>query len=280
MADYGDAKRGIGSLYPEFAIDGEPFSRVEPLITPEQLKSRFLFGIPLVSAQVNPNTGLRDEMTDEMINDIIIGAVNAAEIKLRISIFPVQRRERQEFDYHYFQSYMHFRTEHSPIMSVDSLSIETANNTTIYTTPEEWIETGGFIKGQVNIVPLAVALPAASYFPNPLTSNQVYLGGMHGRGWVPYFWTMVYTTGFEHGRMPRILNDMIGAIAATEILGQLGATRSENSSSLGIDGLSQSVSTVGPQVYLSRIEALQGKIEETVKKLKNIFGRSNFALDV
>ncbi len=43
MADYTSGKPNIGSVYPEHAIDAQEFSRVEPLVTPDQLRRRFLF---------------------------------------------------------------------------------------------------------------------------------------------------------------------------------------------------------------------------------------------
>lgn len=50
-----------------------------------------------------------------------------------------------------------------------------------------------------------------------------------------------------------------------------------NSHSLGIDGLSQSVSTPGPQIFKIRLEELEKKKTALTKKIKAIFGYKIFS---
>src|SRR6185436_18720658 len=90
--------------------------------------------------------------------------------------------------------------------------------------------------------------------------------------WVPAFWGMEYTTGFKDGLIPVFINDLIGTIAALRILSMLAATyAAANSSSLSIDGMSQSISTPGPQLFKLRIDELTAQRDLLVKKVKKIF---------
>jgi len=96
--DMYNSKSSLGSPYPGNAINATPFSRMEPLITPEQLRNRFLFGLPLYSNQKDPMTGRRAQITDEMLrDDFIVRAVNMAESMCHVDIFPVQRFEKMPF---------------------------------------------------------------------------------------------------------------------------------------------------------------------------------------
>jgi len=65
----------------------------------------------------------------------------------------------------------------------------------------------------------------------------------------------------------------IGTIAAMRVLGQIAAAYALfTSTSLGIDGMSQSVSTPGPQRFAVRMEELKADRALYVKKIKKIVG--------
>ena len=98
MADFTNEKSFIGSIYPVGANDGQEWSRVEPLITPVQLKNRCLFGIPLFSYLPDPVTGIRAELTDDLIKDYIDRSVAETELETGLSIFPVYFKEKKAFN--------------------------------------------------------------------------------------------------------------------------------------------------------------------------------------
>ena len=78
--------------------------------------------------------------------------------------------------------------------------------------------------------------------------------------------------------VPRVINEYIGCVAAVEVLSQLALTYARaNSHSLGIDGLSQSVSTPGPQIFKVRMDELEEKKKAIMKKVKAIFGFKIFS---
>lgn len=280
MAIYTDAKPTIGLQYPEHVIDSSWIS-TEPLLTPELLRVRFLFGIPLVSNLANPLTGKRQVMTDPLIQDFILRAVEEAELDLGIKIFPAQLSEKYPFDRNLFESFGYLQLEHRPVSSIDQLSIRPANGEDIYTFPLTYVEVSGLQRGQLNIVPIGATIGQSSAL-NIGGSGIGYLLAMAGtRNWIPAWWNVIYTIGFKDGLMPKIINEVIGVYAALEILGELGTTyANSNSHSLSLDGASESISGPGPQIYQARMDWLELKRQKIVKKLRAIMGLSLFSSHV
>lgn len=277
MADYSQSKPGVGAVYPVNAID-TAWNRLEPLVTPEQVRTRYLFGIPLISRFKDPVTGRPQIMTNDILQDYINRAVNIAEIETGLDIFPVQRDEKHAWDRNDYMSFGYFRTEHRPASSVDQLAVVPPNNDVIFIVPPEWIETARLAVGQINIIPLLVALTSAGGTIQATTAGAaVFLSMFSDRSFMPDFWRIRYTSGFPDGRLPTVINDLIGTICAMNILGMLAATYRLTSTSLGIDGMSQSNSGPGPQIYAIRLEQLADQRKMLVNKLKSMYGIKLFS---
>lgn len=286
--DYTNSKPPVGGIFPLGQRDNDGWSRVEPLITPEQVKSRWMFGIPMYSVNKDPVTGKRQPFTDEMIKDEVVGAVSLAEMETGLDLFPVQHNERLPFNRNDYLHFGYVRTEHRPIASIEGLYVTTSNGSDVFTVPIEWIETGYLTKGQINLIPMGVALNLPNNGSGAIVGatsqsagGAAFLAILGNQHWIPAFWRLVYTTGFPDGMLPRVVNDLIGAVAAQRVLSKLGATNAgANSASLGIDGLSQSVSTPGPNIYQQRIAELGEERKLLVRKLKTTFGLKLFSGDV
>lgn len=278
MADYSGSKPGVGAAFPENAIE-DSYPHLEPLITPAQLKARHLIGIPMVSAAKDPITGKPEVITPEMMNEIIQQAVATAEQELQIDIFPVKRREKHPFDQNLYSSFMYFQLNHKPATSIDKLSVTPSNNADIYVVPNEWVETAYLNKGQVNVVPLSVAYVQGTYIsPDNTQGGAAFMVIMGMKGWIPAFWQIEYTSGFKDGMLPKVVNQYIGMIAAMDILSQLATTYARvQSFSQGIDGMSQSMSTPGPQIFKVRIDELEKKLASIRGKIKSMYGHKIFA---
>jgi hypothetical protein len=277
MADYTNSKFARGSVLPEDGIDAQEWSRVEPLLTPEQLRRRFLFGVPLVSATVDPITGVPDRLSDEDLKDIILRAVADVEFEGKFDIFPVKRSEKKPFDRNEVADLGYLRTNYRPILSVDKISVAPGNAPDIVTISPDWIDNGGFVRGEIHIIP-TVGLLNSGYVPNATGEGGLFLAILGGRAWQPSFWKIEYTTGLStDGRLPRVVNEIIGCVAGIEALSQLATTNRSNSHSLGMDGMSQSVNTGGPDVYKPRIDKLEERKEKLLKKARAMFG-GRFAL--
>ena len=87
--------------------------------------------------------------------------------------------------------------------------------------------------------------------------------------WIPSFWFVKALVGYQHGLVPRAVNQFIGTIAAMEILSNLASTWARvTSQSLGLDGMSQSQSGPGPNLFEPRLKFLAEKRRWLLKKLQ------------
>lgn len=267
-----DVDGNVGKQYPENSTV-TAWGRLEPLLTPEQLKMRYLFGIPLVSRFKDPDTGRPFKMTNEMLKDFIVLAVNQAEAELGLDIMPVKYSEKQPFDLQAYNMYGYMRLKHRPVSTIDRFSVMPSHNEEIVNIPLDWIETANMTHGQINIIPLQVSSNSQIGVSSMAPGGSVFLNVLSGVPWVPAFWSVQYTTGFPDGLVPTIVNELIGTIGAMKVLSMLAATNARaTSTSLGIDGLSQSVGTPGPQLYKVRMDELAAERALLVRKLKKVFG--------
>ena len=280
MAILTNSKPGVGAVYPSNAIDAE-LQRLEPMVGPYQIRTRHLFGLDLVSKMRDSITKKPMVMTDAIIQDIIIGAISQAETECMIDISPVQRREKYPFDRQAYESFGYIKTLHRPVNSIQKLSVTPANNIDVFTLPLDWVEVAYFHRGQINIIPMTAAFIQGGMVPASTAGGAIFFAIMGNRSWIPAYWQLEYITGYPDSTVPRIVNELIGTIAAQEILSMLAATNAGNNShSLGIDGLSQSVSTPGPEIYKNRYNELAEKRAGLVKKIKSLYDRKIFSSHV
>ena len=276
MADYTNTKPGIGAVFPEHAID-TALQRLEPLIGPEELKTRHLFGISLVSQMKDPITGKNQIMTPEALQDYIEGAVQQVEIETGIDIFPVQRKEKHPYDKNLYESYGYLQLDHRPVASIQALTVNGATQQDLYSIPLEWIETAYLPRGQINMVPMTGAFIYGGTIPTTAVGGAFFMSLFGNQHWIPAFWQIVYTTGYADGMVPRVINDLVGTVAAMEVLSMLGTTYARSQGhSLGIDAMSQSVSSLGPNLFQPRLTELQAKRDKLVNKIKSLYGMKWF----
>jgi hypothetical protein len=273
VADYTNSKDGLGRVLSENAIQVQ-WEDIEPLISPEILIKRHLFGLPLVSGVRNPTTRKFDVMTPALIKEYITDAVAIAEEEARIDIFPRQYKEKQAFDRAAYQSFGYFQLRHLPIDSIQDLTVTTSSQDDVYRVPLEWIDIGFLRQGQMNILPLTLKL--VNGVQSPLLAGpggSAFLAIFGNFPWIASFWQVTYTTGFKDGAIPKIVNQYIGTIAAMEVISSLAATYSRTTSnSLNMDGLGQSISGPGPELYRTRLGELETKRKLLCGRLKNRLG--------
>lgn len=279
MANYDLSKSGPGREFPDDGVQNS-WQSVEPLVTPVKVRTRFLFGIPLVSAMKDPVTNKNQVYTDDILRDTIDRAVALAEAETGLTIFPLQVKEKQPFDRQEYESFGYMRTKRRPVASVEELAIVPPSGTNIYNVPLEWVETAYLPNGQINLIPLGNAI-AYGTPANVGSGGALFLNVLGSQPWIPAFWQLTYTAGFVDGALPKVVNELIGCIAAMEVLSQLGPTWARmQSHSLGIDGLSQSIGTSGPQVFKLRFDDLAQKRQQLVRKIKSQFGLVLFSGNV
>jgi hypothetical protein len=275
MTDFTNSRYPVGSQFPTGATDAQETKRVESILTAAQLKDRFLFGIPLVSFFPHPVTGVRQEMSDENVQERIIIAVNQAELDLGIVISPVSFSERHPYDYNFWRKHAYIKVKKRPVFSVESYMFKAANGAELLRIDQNWIDMGQAHLGQINLVPIFPALAAqgiTATTPTP-TASATWALFSGAYNWVPSMIEIAYTCGFPGGQVPVSLNDYIGLVAAIDILSSLASTYKGQSYSLGIDGIQQSQSFAGPNQFAPRLEELTRKREALNGQIRDFYGK-------
>ena len=289
-SDLKDAKRAPGSIFPEATYDSAPgLDRIEPMLTASKLTTRFLGGVPLVY----PIT--KERITPEMLEDFIVRGSNQAEIDLQTTITATMRRVRMSFDPNLYNQHMWMEIPYKPVQKVARLAICSASyiNTpqqneqypsgaNIYTIPNEWIDMSYASKGKIFVNPINPAFSAISSATAVGSSGATILHFIGQQGWVPAYWTaeVLVGLGTEDGKVPIIVNEIVGCKTAMMIIDNLILSYRVASQSLGIDGLSQSVGDNMQNLLQKKREYLDASYRENVKKLKVIFGNTWFVGNV
>lgn len=285
MADY-TGKKDAGNYdvasatqagqYQEGAI-ATPWGRLEPLLTAEKFRTRFMKGIPLTLKIKDPATGKFYTITDDEIRDYIELAVDEAENETGLTLMPTQYTEKLPFHKQDFESFGYFQLPRRPIASIESLNVQLADGSDVFDFPTEWIETSNLIHGQLNIIPLAFqsVQGGSGIIGGSISSGggtAVFFNALWNRPWVAALFGVKYTAGFRNGLMPKTVNELVGTIVAMRVLSQIAAAYAGiTSTSLGLDGMSQSVATPGPSQFAQRMKELQEHRALIVKKIKKTF---------
>jgi len=263
MVDFSESKKFGTKAYPvESNETTSLFGRIEPLLTPDLLVSRYL------KAQ---KKFILDKYTQEELKQEINLATNDFELLTNLNVTQIQFRERLPFDRALYKSFVYIKTNHGPILSVDELSIESSNGENIYSIPAAWLETGYMHKRQINIIPILTVFGAAGLTDGqPSNAGLIFIQAIQNFAWLPSFFTVKYTAGLCHedGKVPIVVNQIIGMMAAIAILSDLQSSFIHTSTSISQDGISQAAGGQGPQTYQSRIEELEQKKERLMQRLR------------
>ena len=274
------AKTAEVSVFPAWSIDGklqgEPPERYSHIPTPESMKKSALFGLPLRSFF----TG--EPVSDEALQGYINQAISEIEHTLDLYITPVKFHERHDYDREMqFWSFGYVRTTHTPIISVNKFQLSFNNGLPhgipLVDIPLEFIH----VQPQDGTVQL---VPAQGVTISGLVVS-IYQGlGFHAfnsqaiSSW-PGAIIVEYTAGFQEGRLPALLAGLIENIAAYKFLSTLGPILFPyNSTSIGIDGTSQSVGTLGPAFLQNRLADLEKMISQQMEAAKGYYEK-RFLID-
>jgi hypothetical protein len=241
-------------------------TRCEPLLATDKFKRLFLKGIPLRFRN-------GDVITDTDITETLNWAMNEVELMVGSTIIREAFMHKVPFDYPLYKNYIHVMSEKGPIISLESLAIVSADDNNIFSIPPTWVECTNFSKRLINVIPLLAAYGVNQVGGAVGNAGIAFLTVMDGLNWVPAYWQINYTAGMSNteGQVPVPVNELIGTVAAISILSMIAATFIFNSQSQSQDGISQSSSGPGPNVYVRRIEDLEKRRETLKKQLRSIF---------
>lgn len=216
------------------------------LISASELKEKYLFGTPLIN-----KNGV--EMSDSTIEGFITSATNQLENYLNLLFKKQIYSETLQFTATDFMNWSYLRCTYPVVCPI---LIEGFLNTTKQCTyPREWLSSKVssdkvLWHRNLYIVPAgnSTQITQAQLFTG-IIPNLSYLG----LATIPNYWTVTYVTGFD--KIPEILVDIVAKLSAInvlQIISDLILMPGITSFSLGIDGLSQSLSSKG---YDGRIKA-------------------------
>lgn len=217
------------------------------LLSPEELKDIYLFGVPVKDR----NDGIISNSSFEFY---IQSAQEQLQNYLNLLFKKQVYKETLQFVAEDYYNWSYLRLTY-PV--VCPMLLEGFLNTTKQTTyPKDWLSSrktsdGILYHRNLYIVPAgnASALTQQQLFTGMLP-NLSYLGLAR----IPNYWEVTYTTGFD--KVPHDIIDAVGKLAAINIFrisGDLVISPGISSFSLGIDGLSQSMSA---KAYDVRIKAM------------------------
>jgi hypothetical protein len=251
------------------------FDRYGPLLSPERFKKEYLFGVPMRAAL----TG--DEIDEDTLKQFIRKGVGDFEAAVRVTVNPVRIDDRFDFERADDQGFGTRRLTRWPVLKVESLralwpgrneSIPGSTQEIDY--PTSWVSLQGDM-GLVRVIPNSgTMVNADAAFVSSSAYRSTILGGL--KAW-PNMWRITYIAGMEADKVPDAVNDLIGIMSAIKFLSQMGpAVFPVLNQSVGIDGMSQSVATSGPNWLQLRVAELSAERDRMVEILKTHYGTDIF----
>lgn len=246
------------------------------LFSPQEIFSLYLYGIVI-------QAGDGTSFSSESMRYYIQAAQQEVESFFNLKL--VKQFVEEKLTYHrsdYWQNFPILFTNY-PVDKPMSLTGR-YNNLEQISYPTEWLSTNqnsyGIHKRRVSIVPTgsAVARANAEIILSGITTQ---VGTQHFN-MIPDYWDLQYITGFGIDNMPMDLMNLTGKLATfgpLGIAGDLILGAGISAQSIGVDGLSQSISSTSSATnsgYGSRILQYDREIKETVKKLKLVYDEIKF----
>jgi hypothetical protein len=249
--------------------------RFSPIPTPEDVKVRYLFGIPLKSSI----TG--ETLPDEAIQFYINSAISEIEHMLDIYITPVKFYEQHDYIRENFTwNYNFLKLNHAPILYVSKVELSFSNN----------IDERGFVnfplehvhvqsqEGIIQLVP-AFGTSLSGFLLSAFGGVQYHAMRAMGMNNFPGGVRVEYTSGLEPGKVPAVISQLIGITGAIHVLSGLGPILfPNNSESLGIDGVSQSSGGAGVRHFADRIDYLTKERDRQLQIVKGYYAKA-FLID-
>jgi hypothetical protein len=265
--------------FPSWGTHQEPDAgRYLPLPTPETMKARALFGLPLKSFL----TG--QVVSDETIEAYIKEAISEIEHTLDIYITPVTFDERHDYSREMqFWSFGVVKLYHTPVLNVLEYELTFNNGIGIpgslplVKIPLEfvWVQPQD---GTVQLVP-AQGVTISGFIISIYSGLGYHAFNSQAISYWPGAVRIKYRAGFEKNKVPALMVALIENLAAYKFLSTLGPVLFPyNSTSMGIDGTSQSVSTPGPLFLQNRLNDLQNLIKTEMDALKGYY-QKRFLVD-
>jgi hypothetical protein len=260
--------------WPAGATKQEPGSdRYLPLPNPASMKRGPLFGLPLKSFLTGQT------IDDCTIESYISQAISEIEHTLNLFITPVTFSERYDYSREMqFWSFGIIKLNNSPILNVEKYELTFNNGIGIpgslplVAIPLEFVHVQPQ-DGTIQLVP-AQGVTISGFIVSIYSGLGYHAFNSQAISYWPGAVFVRYRAGFEKCQVPALLVALIENLAAFKLLSALGPLIFPyNSTSVGIDGTSQSVSTPGPLFLQNRLKDLQVMIASEMEAAKGYYQR-------
>ncbi len=246
---------GSNIIFPPNSTSNPGFLRYETLLTVDELKRRYLYGVSFIDRSGN-------EIDPVVFEDSITEAISEIEHELNLTITPTKYTEYKDYDINDYRNFSFLQLDHRPTISVDTVSLQLIKGENLVSFPPEWIRLYN-AGSQVQITPTSGSVSGF------IIGNSGYLPVIYGvtRNF-PQMIEVVYNAGFEQDKIPKIINTLIGLYASIPLLimaGDLVLGAGIASETISLDGLSQSVSGTNNgkyNAYGARITSYQDRIKK------------------
>jgi hypothetical protein len=258
---------------PQFPYRGEAtgteINRFAPLPTPAIMRKKSLFGIPLKSFMTN------EEVEDDTLQAYIDAAVSEIEHSLDLYLSPIQFEERHDYSRHLqFWSFGYMKIDHAPVASVKRFALTfnngMPNGNVLVNIPLEFIHTQPQ-EGTIQLVP-ASGVTISGLIASLYSGLGFHAFNSQALSHWPGAIEVTYLSGFEEGKVPALLSSLAENLAAYKFLSSLGPVLfPTNSTSISIDGTSQSVGTLGPNFLQTRLNDLEKILEKQMDAARGYY---------
>lgn len=238
------------------------------VLSVEELKQNFLFGLPL-----EDNDG--NEMPDSFFEFWIKSAVTAAERRLDI---PLRRLvitdEPYDFIKQDYNKFIRIQLDRKPVISVEQVRMVLPTDQNVITYDPAWIRLDPK-QGLIQIVPgsgsmTSVALGLSAMWA-PLVNGLT--------NYLPDIFRVDYTAGYAPGTVPYDIKEVVGKIASVgplTILGDLLFGPGIAGASVSLDALMTNTKTTkdaDSSAFAARIKQYRAEIREEIREIRrNIQG--------
>lgn len=245
---------------------------IRGLLTVAELKQRYLFGIDTTDDAGN-------ELPDAVYEHYIAAAIATLEHELDIPILPTSFCDDHDFyreDYHAFNF---LKLDNRPVISVEEFRVAYPSGQTVIVFPGEWLRINK-PEGHLQVVPTAGTLSEILVGQGGSFLPAIY----NGLAYLPQLFQVVYTAGFETGKVPRNLIDIIGKLASMgpfNLFGDLIAGAGIANLSLSLDGLSQTIGTTASATnagYGARLIQYAKEVKDALPKLVRYYQGVRFVV--
>ena len=236
------------------------------VVSVDQLKTDYLFGLDLTDDHGTPYP---NSLYEKFIKSAVAWLEHRLDLPIRIKVIEDEMHDFYREDYN---KYIWMKLLEAPVISVEQVRMVLPGEQVVQTFEDEWVHIQKH-SGQLQLVP---GIGSAGSIL--LGAAGAYIAMIHRNNrFVPDVFRVDYTAGFEAGKVPADIIDLIGKKASfgpLNIAGDLLGGAGIASQSVSVDGLSQSFNTTSSATnagYGARLVQYSKEIKELLPMLEKYY---------